>query len=145
LGCIGPEGIIKVVTTLVDGLGSESDAGHEHYLPEELEDESSTQEQAARAATAFAGARPASPLAPLPTLNGIDLSKSRTDLRMLNDCLLGEVMIKMGIVSRVELDRALEVQGATGMRIGEALVELGTATWDQIQKALQHQEDQKQR
>ena len=61
-------------------------------------------------------------------------------LNVLNDMMLGEEMIRMGTIDRPALQKALDVQSATGIRIGEALVEIGAATWDQVAEGVRMQE-----
>lgn len=61
-------------------------------------------------------------------------------LNVLNDMMLGEEMIRMGTITREDLKRALGVQNAAGIRIGEALVEIGAATWDQVAEGVRMQE-----
>jgi len=61
-------------------------------------------------------------------------------LNVLNDMMLGEEMIRMGTITREELQEALAIQNAAGIRIGEALVESGHATWDQVAEGVKMQE-----
>lgn len=53
--------------------------------------------------------------------------------------VLGEVLIRLGSITRQQLERALQVQRAASLHIGEALVESGATTWDQVKKALEVQ------
>ena len=62
-------------------------------------------------------------------------------MRLIGDLLLGEVMIKLRYVGPEQVEQALRVQRATGVRFGEALVQTGAATWDQIKLALRYQEE----
>ncbi len=54
----------------------------------------------------------------------------------LHAILLGEILVSMGRISREQLDRALEHQRAARVRLGEALVELGYATWEDVAEAV---------
>lgn len=62
-----------------------------------------------------------------------------TGLKLVGEAMLGEILIEHNVVTRRQLERALEVQKQTGARIGEALVQLGATTMDQIEQALQAQ------
>ncbi|HEX6883327.1 MAG TPA: hypothetical protein VF530_08095 [Planctomycetota bacterium] len=63
-------------------------------------------------------------------------SKQRDYLQSMNAQVLGEVLIRLGSITREQLAHALAVQRAAGIHIGEALVETGAASWEQIKKAL---------
>jgi len=52
---------------------------------------------------------------------------------------LGHILLRNGVIGKKELDEALELQSRTGVRIGEALVELGHATWGQVTDAVMEQ------
>lgn len=52
---------------------------------------------------------------------------------------IGDLLIKAGVLSKEQLDKALEVQRGTTKRIGEILVELGLATELEIASALSKQ------
>jgi hypothetical protein len=65
--------------------------------------------------------------------------KQQSVLQSMNAQVLGEVLIRLGSISREQLERALHVQRAASVHIGEALVETGAATWDQVKKALEVQ------
>lgn len=54
---------------------------------------------------------------------------------------LGEYLIRWGIITEKQLEEALNILPTTGMRIGQALVELNYATEDDIAKALAAQFD----
>jgi len=62
-----------------------------------------------------------------------------TGLKLMGEILLGEILIERGVITRRQLERALEVQKATGVRIGEALVKLGATTMENIDQALRIQ------
>jgi hypothetical protein len=66
-------------------------------------------------------------------------------IEAMNAYLLGQILIRLGTITPEQLDRALQIQIATGIRIGEALVEIGAATWDQIRVAVKVQGDLRQR
>lgn len=57
----------------------------------------------------------------------------------LHSQVLGEVLIRLGVITREQLERALHLQRAASVHVGEALVESGAASWDQIKKALEVQ------
>jgi len=61
-------------------------------------------------------------------------------LRMISELALGEIMIELGMIKTEQLLTALEAQRATGLRFGEALVDLGSATWPDIHKAMEVQD-----
>ncbi len=60
-------------------------------------------------------------------------------LKLAGEALLGEILIERNVVTRRQLERALEVQKQSGTRIGEALVKTGATTLDQIEQALRFQ------
>ena len=60
-------------------------------------------------------------------------------LRLVSDIMLGQVMLERGMISQKALDTALASQRASGMRIGEALVQTGACTWDQVEAGLRLQ------
>jgi hypothetical protein len=62
-----------------------------------------------------------------------------TGLKIVGEVLLGEILIERNVISRRQLERALEVQKQTGSRIGEALVKIGATTLEQIEQALRIQ------
>lgn len=62
-----------------------------------------------------------------------------TGLKLVGEAMLGEILIERNVITRRQLERALEVQRQTGSRIGEALVKLGATTLDQIEAALRVQ------
>jgi len=62
-----------------------------------------------------------------------------TGLKLVGEVMLGEILVERGIITRRQLERALEVQKNTGVRIGEALVQLGATTMSQIENALRLQ------
>jgi len=62
-----------------------------------------------------------------------------TGLKLVGEAMLGEILIQRNVVTRKQLERALEVQKQTGARVGEALVKLGVTTMDQIEQALRIQ------
>lgn len=74
---------------------------------------------------------------------------ARLDLRMspkqkgfvqsMHAQVLGEVLIRLGSITREQLERALQLQRAANVHIGEALVETGAASWEQIKRALEVQ------
>jgi hypothetical protein len=60
-------------------------------------------------------------------------------LKLVGEAMLGEILIERGIITRSQLERALDVQRQTGARIGEALVQLGATSMEQIEQALRIQ------
>jgi hypothetical protein len=62
-----------------------------------------------------------------------------TGLKLMGEVLLGEILVERGTITRRQLERALEAQKATGMRVGEALVKLGATTQEHIDHALKLQ------
>jgi hypothetical protein len=65
--------------------------------------------------------------------------KNEEFLQSMNAQVLGEVLIRLGSITREQLAHALTVQRAASIHIGEAVVETGAATWDQVKKALEVQ------
>jgi len=63
--------------------------------------------------------------------------------RLIGDLLLGEVMIRRRYVTPEQVERALRIQRASGVRFGEALVQSGAATWSQVEQALRYQAQNK--
>jgi len=57
-------------------------------------------------------------------------------LSFFQDMLLGEILVRFGKVQRHELDDALKMQRAGQKHLGQCLVELGTASEDDIADAL---------
>ncbi len=66
-------------------------------------------------------------------------------LKLVGEVLLGEILVERGTITRKQLERALDVQRAAGVRIGEALVQTGATTWEQIESALRVQEQMRRR
>ncbi|MSR63976.1 MAG: hypothetical protein EXS08_16250 [Planctomycetes bacterium] len=62
-----------------------------------------------------------------------------TGLKLMGEVLLGELLIERGVITRRQLERALEVQKASGVRVGEALVKIGAASLEHIEQALRVQ------
>ena len=60
-------------------------------------------------------------------------------LKLVGEAMLGEILVEHNVITRRQLERALEVQKQTGTRIGEALVKIGATTIDQIDQALKLQ------
>jgi hypothetical protein len=65
--------------------------------------------------------------------------KQRGFVQSMHAQVLGEVLIRLGTITREQLERALQVQRAASVHIGEALVETGAATWEQVRKGLEVQ------
>jgi len=60
-------------------------------------------------------------------------------LKLMGEVLLGEILVERGTITRRQLERALEVQKTSGVRIGEALVKMGATTQEHIEHALRTQ------
>jgi hypothetical protein len=65
--------------------------------------------------------------------------KQRGFVQSMHSQVLGEVLIRLGSITREQLERALQLQRAANVHIGEALVQSGAVTWDQIKRALEVQ------
>lgn len=66
-------------------------------------------------------------------------AKQKTVLESINSQVLGEVLVRLGSITREQLDHALQLQRAAGVHIGQALVESRATSWDQIKRALEVQ------
>jgi hypothetical protein len=53
--------------------------------------------------------------------------------------LLGEILIRLRLISREQLDRALQLQRAANLHIGEALIQTGASDWEAIRRGLEVQ------
>jgi hypothetical protein len=53
--------------------------------------------------------------------------------------VLGEVLIRLGTITRAQLERALQLQRAANVHIGEALVQSGATSWEHIKRGLEAQ------
>jgi hypothetical protein len=73
---------------------------------------------------------------PLSALPGPGSPGAHGELASVEERLLGEVMLQLGMVTKRQLEQALVHQRATDQRIGEALVSLGAVTWDQVEQAV---------
>ena len=62
-----------------------------------------------------------------------------TGLKLVGEALLGEILVERNLITRRQLERALEFQRQSGSRIGEALVKIGATTIEQIEQALRIQ------
>jgi hypothetical protein len=56
-----------------------------------------------------------------------------------NDSVLGAILVRQGAVSAAQVEQALARQRASGLRIGETLVEMGATTWQTIERAVELQ------
>ena len=72
----------------------------------------------------------ASPGTTLPT------ATKDSDLELISDMLLGELLVRLGYITCGNLQKGLVAHQATGMRIGESLVSLGVVSWEQIEHAV---------
>ncbi len=53
---------------------------------------------------------------------------SNEGLRLMSDLMLGEVMVRNGTITKEQLEEALRIQRAAGIRVGEALVRMKLVT-----------------
>jgi len=60
-------------------------------------------------------------------------------LPMLNDMILGELMIQLGHITREQLNEGLDHQAAKGGRLGQALIDNDVTSWDVIDNVLRFQ------
>jgi hypothetical protein len=65
--------------------------------------------------------------------------KQQEFVQSMNAQVLGEILIRLGSISREQLAHALTVQRAASIHIGEALVETGAVSWEQVKKGLEVQ------
>ena len=85
-----------------------------------------------------AGEKAASPSAPLPAFHPV-----RKDLKLVSDMLIGDLLVRMGKITQQQLEAGLRAQRATGVRIGEALVQLKATTWADVEEALRVQTERR--
>jgi hypothetical protein len=69
----------------------------------------------------------------------LDVAGPKADMSLMSDVLLGGILIERGIISKAQLEQGLTTQRATGMRIGEALVNLGFCGWDKVEMGVRIQ------
>jgi hypothetical protein len=62
-----------------------------------------------------------------------------TGLKLVGEAMLGEILVERNLITRRQLERALESQKQNGTRIGETLVQMGATTMEQIEQALRVQ------
>jgi hypothetical protein len=74
------------------------------------------------------------PRAPQPGPAAAALAHSA--LPAVEERLLGEVLVQLGMVTKKQLEQGLVRQRAAEQRIGEALVSLGAATRNQVEDAM---------
>ena len=70
---------------------------------------------------------------------GIGQERQEGALPLLNDMIFGELMIQLGHITREELNAALDHQAAKGGRLGQALIDLDSTSWDVIENVLRFQ------
>jgi hypothetical protein len=56
-----------------------------------------------------------------------------------NDSLLGAILLRQGAITSAQLEQALSIQRASGLRIGETLVEMDATNWQTIERAVELQ------
>ena len=61
--------------------------------------------------------------------------------RQLHAILLGEILVASGKITRKQLEQALEYQRNADVRLGEALVDLKLASWEDVAEAVRIQEE----
>jgi hypothetical protein len=77
------------------------------------------------------------PERPVPGRLDLKLSpKQKGFVQSMHAQVLGEVLIRLGAISREQLERALQIQRAADVHIGEALVESGATSWEHIKRGL---------
>lgn len=111
-GGLGPRDVLDIISTLV----KEVDA-------------------AMAEATAPTGANARKVELTMPANSG-SLSLMGADTAKHNSKLLGEILFRLGTISREQLEQARNIQHATGVRLGEALVTIGATDWDGVTKGL---------
>jgi hypothetical protein len=95
------------------------------------------EERTRAAATAVAAAAAAAA-----TVERLELrmsQKQRGFVQSFHAQVLGEVLIRLGVITREQLERALKLQRASNLHIGEALVQSGATTWEHVKRALEVQ------
>jgi len=60
-------------------------------------------------------------------------------LKLMSDVMLGEVLVRNSLITQEQLEAGLAAQRGSGMRIGEALVNMGACTWKDVRHAIQLQ------
>lgn len=88
-------------------------------------------------AAAAAGATPAAPL-PAQALE-VPVEEKPIDLSQASEIRLGEILIRLKHVTIRDVEMALIHQRQTGIKLGQALVEIGATDFEQIQEALRVQ------
>jgi hypothetical protein len=63
-----------------------------------------------------------------------------TDLGPVQAILFGEILLRSGKIDQEQLDRALALKAENGARMGEALVETGAISWQDVSQAVHIQE-----
>jgi hypothetical protein len=53
-----------------------------------------------------------------------------------SDTLLGAILLRQGAITNAQLDQCLSIQRASGLRLGETLVEMGATNWQTIERAV---------
>ena len=124
MGRMGPDQVLRIAASLVrkveDGFESQGAPSAARAAP-------------ARPSGSGAGRGGSVPLSALPGPGG---PGAEPDLASVEERLLGEVMLQLGMVTKKQLEQGLVLQRATDERIGEALVSLGAATWGQVEQAM---------
>ncbi len=73
------------------------------------------------------------------TTSQIEESGVSMPVRIIDEVRLGDILMQMKLIGQEDLDRALELQKTSGLRIGEALLQLGSVRMEQIQDAMRVQ------
>ena len=82
--------------------------------------------------------RPKTPSPALPAMR-----PARHDLKLVSDMMLGDLLVRMGKITDDQLELGLRTQRATGVRIGEALVQVGATDWETVNQALRVQSERR--
>jgi hypothetical protein len=103
--------------------------------------------RAAQNFVAVGGPRSTAPSAPLPQatshttnpLPGTTTSDDRSATDVIEDGLLGQILLQRGQILEEHIQAAMRIQRASGTRIGDILVKTGACSRQQLADALQYQ------
>ena len=59
----------------------------------------------------------------------------------ISDTLLGEILVGLGHIQPDNIEHALQAQRQSGLLFGQVLIQLGVATWEQVQAGLRYQDN----
>ncbi len=146
MGGIGPEEVRSIVVRLVkqveEAFGPQADGAPSGPTesPAEHDAELSLDGHLGEGLTLGAAVSPGGELGLSGPSLSLDGSSPTTDRGTVGGKFLGEILLQLGYVRSEDIDRALVVQRATGIRMGEALVNIGATSYDRIKTALSVQE-----